>query len=108
MGLGAPVVFGQDIGRSRNVRAARNANASASIESPRQPTCSALINSHGTNSFNIDIKVGLWRPPPHAIRRFGITGIWSKLLATAFAVNAVKVAAPSSSDNPRTMLALKS
>ena len=50
MAAGTPVVVGQLIGKPRTVRAARKANASASIESPRQPASSALRTGHGSAS----------------------------------------------------------
>ena len=59
MAAGTPVVVGQLSARPRTVRAARKANASASIESPRHPASSALITGHGKASRSAAIIAGL-------------------------------------------------
>src|SRR5581483_6610714 len=98
-GFGAPVVFGNVIGRFLSVRTARYAKACASIDWEDQPTASAVSTvADLRRSVNIRIRVGLRAPPPATIQARGGLGSNRTIRATLAAVKADSVAAPSATE----------
>src|SRR5580658_6885445 len=96
-GLGAPVVPGKLSGRPATTRAARKPKHCASSASPSQPTASTGSTGAPSASRNARMIAGLCRPPPPTSQRCGGSG--SFVTATAAAVNATSVAAPSAGDS---------
>ena len=70
------------------------------MESPRQPTSSAVFTSPLRRSRSAFMISGLWRPPPQTITSRGDVSSFSKPIRTASAVKATRVAAASSSFRP--------
>src|SRR3546814_8220864 len=67
-GVGTPVVPGKVIGRSAWQRAARNAIASASMKSTRNPYASTG-SQRPRRAASAAISTGLWQQPPQASKR---------------------------------------
>src|SRR5262249_12303137 len=95
-GRGAPVVVGKVSGKPLRSGTARHAEACASSAAAGKPTARAVSTCAGARrSANIRIKVGLRVPPPATIHATGGRGNTVVAWATAAAVMAVSVAAPS-------------
>ena len=102
-----PVVDGKVIGNPNSERTAKKPKAWASRLSPCQPAISIGTTSSFKQARSSDIKVRLCLPPPETNHRIGREGSIFSAFATHAAVNAVKVAAPSSFDKLQTESRLK-
>ena len=103
IGRGTPVVPGKLIGSPARVRAARKPKHCASIASPSQPSASTGSTGTPSRSRSAAMIAGLCRPPPVTSQRSGVAG--NGATATAAAVNATSVAAPSAGDRSSSPLA---